>query len=293
MIERAEANVSNSYPLPVLVDAGLSQSDLEALRSAVAALERQSFAMRLAALANKQLSFGSLTLPPRLQAVAASATQKALTAAMKMALASLDAQPAKDSIRIHRRLAALAGGMGGAVGLASLPLELPVSTTIMLRSIAEIAQSEGEDLRQPGAALACLEVFALGGHSTEDNVLEGGGYLVLRALLAKSVSDAARFLAARRIADEAAPALARLIGALAARFSVIVSQKTAAQAIPVIGAISGAAINVAFTEHFQSLARGHFVVRRLERLYGPAAVHAEYARIARSEGYWDDPSQAA
>lgn len=292
MIERAEANVSNSYPLPVVVDAGLSQSDLEALRSAVAALERQSFAMRVAALANRQLSFGSLTLPPRLQAMAASATQKALTAAMKMALASLDAQPAEDSLRIHRRLAALAGGMGGAVGLASLPIELPVSTTIMLRSIAEIAQSEGEDLRQPGAALACLEVFALGGHSAEGNVLEGG-YLVLRALLAKSVSDAARFLATRRIADEAAPALARLIGALAARFSVIVSQKTAAQAIPVIGAISGAAINVAFTEHFQSLARGHFVVRRLERLYGPAAVHTEYARIARAEGFWDDPSQPA
>jgi hypothetical protein len=284
--------VSNSYPLPVLVDHGLSQSDVEALRSAVAALERQSFATRLAGLASRQLSFGSMTLPPRLQAAVASATQKALAAAMKMALASLDAQPAKDSLRIHRRLAALTGGVGGAVGLASLPLELPVSTTIMLRSIAEIAQAEGEDLRHPGAALACLEVFALGGHSAEGNVLEGG-YLALRAVLAKSVSDAARFLTVRQVSNEAAPALARLIGAIGARFGMVVSQKTAAQAIPVIGAISGAAINVAFTEHFQSLARGHFVVRRLERLYTPAVVHAEYARIARAEGYWNDPSQAA
>ena len=284
--------MSNSYPLPVLVDQGLSQSDVEALRSAVAALERQSFATRLAGLASRQLSFGSMTLPPRLQAAVAAATQKALAAAMKMALASLDAQPAKDSIRIHRRLAALTGGVGGAVGLASLPLELPVSTTIMLRSIAEIAQAEGEDLRHPGAALACLEVFALGGHSADGNVLEGG-YLALRALLAKSVSDAARFLTVRQVSSEAAPRSARLIGAIGARFGVVVSQKTAAQAVPVIGAISGAAINVAFTEHFQSLARGHFIVRRLERLYGPAVVHAEYARIARSEGYWDEPSQAA
>ena len=172
--------MSNSYPLPVLVDQGLSQSDVEALRAAVAALERQSFATRLAGLASRQLSFGSMTLPPRLQAAVAAATQKALAAAMKMALASLDAQPAKDSVRIHRRLAALTGGVGGAVGLASLPLELPVSTTIMLRSIAEIAQAEGEDLRHPGAALACLEVFALGGPSAEGNVLEGG-YLALRA----------------------------------------------------------------------------------------------------------------
>ncbi|MGJ0454416.1 MAG: EcsC family protein [Methylocystis sp.] len=284
--------MSHSYPLPVLVDQGLSQSDVEALRSAVAALERHSFATRLAGLASRQLSFGSLTLPPRLQAAVAAATQKALAAAMKMALASLDAQPAKDTVRIHRRLAALTGGVGGAVGLASLPLELPVSTTIMLRSIAEIAQAEGEDLRHPGAALACLEVFALGGHSAEGNVLEGG-YLALRAVLAKSVSDAARFLTVRQVSNEAAPALARLIGAIGARFGMVVSQKTAAQAVPIIGAISGAAINVAFTEHFQSLARGHFVVRRLERLYSPAVVHAEYARIARSEGYWKDPPQAA
>jgi hypothetical protein len=284
--------VANSYPLPVLVDQGLSQSDVEALRAAVVALERQSFATRLAGLAGRQLSFGSMTLPPRLQATVASATQKALAAAMKIALASLDAQPAKDTIRIHRRLAALTGGVGGAVGLASLPIELPVSTTIMLRSIAEIAQAEGEDLRHPGAALACLEVFALGGPSAEGAVLEGG-YLALRALLAKSVSDAARFMTVHQISSEAAPALARLIGAIGARFGMVVSQKTAAQAIPVIGAISGAAINVAFTEHFQSLARGHFVVRRLERLYTPALVHAEYAKIARSEGYWDDPSQAA
>ncbi len=284
--------MSHSYPLPILVDQGLSQSDVEALRSAVAALERHSFATRLAGLASRQLSFGSLTLPPRLQAAVATATQKALAAAMKMALASLDAQPAKDFIRIHRRLAALTGGVGGAVGLASLPLELPLSTTIMLRSIAEIAQAEGEDLRHPGAALACLEVFALGGHSAEGNVLEGG-YLALRAVLAKSVSDAARFMTVRQVSNEAAPALARLIGAIGARFGMVVSQKTAAQAVPIIGAISGAAINVAFTEHFQTLARGHFVVRRLERLYSPAVAHAEYARIARSEGYWDDPSQAA
>ncbi len=281
-----------TYPLPVPLDLGLSESDLAALRAAVAALERQSFAARLAVVAGRRAGLGAMTLPPRLHAAATSAAQKALTAAMKVALASLNGRPAKDSARFHRRLAAVTGGVGGAVGLASLPLELPLSTTIMLRSIAEIARAEGEDLRHPHAALACLEVFALGGHAPEGNVLEGG-YIALRAVLAKSVTDATRFIAARSVADEAAPALARLIGQLAARFGVIVSQKTAAQAVPFIGAISGAAINLAFTEHFQTLARGHFVVRRLERFYGPAAVHAEYVRIARAEGYWGDPSRAA
>ncbi len=46
-----------------------------------------------------------------------------------------------------------------------------------------------------------------------------------------------------------------------------------------IGAVGGAAINLAFVEHFQDLARGHFTVRRLERVYGPELVRAEYDRL--------------
>jgi hypothetical protein len=40
-----------------------------------------------------------------------------------------------------------------------LPIELPVSTVIMLRSIADIARSEGEDLSDP-RRLPCVQVFA-------------------------------------------------------------------------------------------------------------------------------------
>jgi hypothetical protein len=35
----------------------------------------------------------------------------------------------------------------------------------MLRSIADIARSEGEDLADPETALVCAELFALGGHA--------------------------------------------------------------------------------------------------------------------------------
>ena len=55
----------------------------------------------------------------------------------------------------------------------------------------------------------------------------------------------------------------------------------AAQAVPLIGAVGGAAVNLAFTEHFQSLAKGHFTVRRLERAYGAALVREEYERLSR------------
>jgi hypothetical protein len=61
---------------------------------------------------------------------------------------------------------------------------------------------------------------------------------------------------------------------------VVVSQKVAAQAFPVIGALGGAAVNYAFLEHFQDVARGHFTVRRLERIYGKSIIREEYTRLA-------------
>ena len=59
------------------------------------------------------------------------------------------------------------------------------------------------------------------------------------------------------------------------------TQKIAAQTLPIIGALGGAAVNYAFIEHFQEMARGHFTVRRLERAYGKVAARAEYERIAQ------------
>lgn len=272
--------------LPVLYEPGLSASDMEALRMAVAALERQSFTRRIARLTGRQMG---IPIPAEIHRVAMEAAQKALSASLKVALASLEGAPAGgDTTRFHKRLAAVAGGVGGAVGLAGLPFELPVSTTIMLRSIADIARNEGENLRAPETGLACLEVFALGGHP-DDNILEGG-YLAVRGLLAKTVSDAARQMAGRGLAADSAPALVRLITQLSSRFGVVVSQKAAAQAAPLLGALSGAAINLAFTEHFQTLARGHFAMRRLERVYDPVKVRALYAQIAREEGYWENVS---
>ncbi|HEY8578284.1 MAG TPA: EcsC family protein, partial [Beijerinckiaceae bacterium] len=155
-------------------------------------------------------------------------------------------------------------------------------TTLILRAIADIARAEGEDLRDPEAALACLEVFALGGRTTADDHLDSG-YFLVRGLLAQAVSEAAAHVARHGVAQEGAPALVRLIAAIAARFGVGVSQKAAAQAAPVFGAVGGAAINYAFAAHFQSLAHGHFTVRRLERTYGPATVRAAYDALAREQ----------
>jgi hypothetical protein len=127
--------------------------------------------------------------------------------------------------------------------------------------------------------LACIEVFALGGRSKTNDAAETG-YFAVRTALARAVSEAAQYIAERGLAEEGAPAIVRLITQIAGRFSVAVSEKAAAQAVPVIGAAGGAIVNLIFIDHFQDMARGHFVVRRLERFHGADLIRAEYERLA-------------
>jgi hypothetical protein len=181
------------------------------------------------------------------------------------------------SNRVHKLAVAATGAAGGFFGLPALAVELPVSTTAILRSIADIARSEGERLTTPEAKLACLEVFAFGGPSTGDDATTTG-YFATRAALGRAVSEAAQHMARKGAARASAPALVRLITQVASRFGITVAEKLAAQAVPVAGAVGGALINSVFLDHFQGMARGHFIIRRLERTYGPEFVRQEYEK---------------
>ena len=196
---------------------------------------------------------------------------------MRAAVKGLPTDDRPASNRLHMAAVAASGAVGGAFGLATLPVELPLSTTMILRAVAAIARTQGEDLGRPEALLACVEVFALG--SARDAAFGESTYFAVRTLLAKSVTEAARHMIGRGIADEAAPVLARLLSQIASRFGMVVTQKLLAQAVPVIGAVTGAAINATFMNHYQTLARGHFAVRRLERAYGTETVRAAYERL--------------
>jgi hypothetical protein len=208
-----------------------------------------------------------------------SISEAALRAALRAALFTLDGTAKPPSNLLHKAGGAFSGAVGGAFGLPALAIELPVSTSIMFRSIADIARSEGEDLDRPESRMACMEVFALGGRSESDNAAESG-YFAVRAALAKAVSDAVRYAASRGAVKETAPAMVRLIAQVATRFSIPVTEKAAAQAVPAVGAAGGAIINVLFLDHFQAMAHGHFTVRRLERHYGEQQVRDAYAALA-------------
>ncbi len=258
---------------------GMQENDLKDLKKAKKLLENISVAAKITNYIGMPIEKGFELLPDNWSSRIVEISHAALTRAARAAVFTMGNTPGEGSSNIWHKLAvATTGGVGGFFGLPAMAIELPISTTIMLRSIADIARSEGEDIFTDEAKLACIAVFALGGPSSIDDASETG-YFVVRAALARSVTEAAEYIAEKGIVEEGAPALARFIIQVAERFSIQVSEKAAAQAIPAIGAAGGAIINTLFIDHFQDMARGHFIVRRLERKYSYEAVKAAYDGI--------------
>ena len=257
----------------------MAKGDLDDLRYAKTLLENPSLAARISNLLGTPIEKGLEHLPPKWKGVVQKATEKSLGKALNFAIQTMnDRTRPVSSDKTHKILVFATGAGGGSIGLPALTIELPVTTTIMLRSIADIARSEGEHIRLLETKIACLEVFALGGPSKSDDGTETG-YFAVRAGLAHVVSEATKYITEKGLTREGAPALVKLIATLASRFGIIVSEKVAAQAIPLIGAAGGALINTIFIDHFQNMARGHFIIRRLERLYDKDLIRQEYDKL--------------
>jgi len=257
----------------------LSADDLTDLRRARSLLTSPGVAVRFANLLGTPIEELIKHLPSRATRIIQGVSQRALRQALHVALFSLGSDDRlQPDNRWHKILAGASGAVGGAFGLPALAVELPVSTTLILRSIAQIAASEGHSPDHLETRLACLEVFALSGDHRGDNATETS-YWAVRAALSKVVTDTVGILAARGSVAETTPTAIRFVAALAARFGVVVSEQVAAKAIPVLGAAAGAAINVVFMDHFQKMAQGHFIVRRLERRLGTDHVRRAYESL--------------
>jgi hypothetical protein len=258
----------------------MADDDLSELAEAKSLLENPGLTAQLANVIGGPIELGLAKLPQNWSKAVHQAVQKALLRALEVALATLKTNRKRASSEfLHKVAVGASGGIGGAFGLAALPLELPISTTIMLRSIADIAWQEGHDLADVETRLSCLEVFALGGKSDSDDATDSA-YWAVRAVLSKAVSEAATYFAQRGALEGTAPAIVRLMAAISSRFGVVVSEQLAAKAVPVVGAAGGSMINVLFMDHFQAMARGHFIVKRLEKKYGADLVQEVYKTIA-------------
>ena len=256
----------------------MSPEDLTDLKYAKSLLENPGLAARIINLIGAPIEKGFELLPEKWSTVVNKAARVSLKKALTVVVTTLGTSGGRSSDIMHKIFVSVSGAGGGAFGLPALALELPISTTIMLRSIADIARSEGEDLNDPHVKIECIQVFALGGSSKNDDASETG-YFAVRTALARTVSDAAQHIASKGLTQKSAPVLLRLISRVSSRFGVVVSEKVAAQAIPLIGAAGGALINSLFIDHFQDVARGHFIIRRLEKHYGENEVRKQYQQL--------------
>jgi hypothetical protein len=199
-------------------------------------------------------------------------------------LSTLSSVVIKSRAAMHVTAAAILGGFGGAFGIAALPFELPVTTLVILRSIAAIARDFDADLDDPATRLECVSVLSLGGPALGDDTMDSS-YLSSRLALAFLVRDAGRFITGKTtlqlseaLARGAAPEVTRLIGAIANRFGYLALDIAYAEMVPIAGAVGGAALNAYFNKFFNQIAYYHFGLRRLERIYGEEAVQAIYRK---------------
>jgi hypothetical protein len=259
---------------PAPRERSLGEAELRELRWAYDQLEHPSFAARLSSAIGAPIERAINLLPAAWQQRVDRAAERVVRGVLMAAIASLGKTPSGGQHLLHQIAAAAVGAVGGAFGPVTLFAELPLTTAMMLRAIADIAHGQGEDLSSPEAQMACAEVFALGGRSREDDAADTG-YYGLRATL--SFHFAPFTLYGHSGAD--IPAGIHLIRGIAARFGAPISDGVAVKMVPVVGAISGALINLAFMQHFQDVARGHFIVRRLEREFSPEVVRRAYEQI--------------
>lgn len=273
----------------------MDQAEHDFLVEAVKFLENPSLAIRIANSVGKPVEFLHEKLPDKYRNKLSQIVNASLMKCVEVAVKSIPQNSVVDKnisilnkSRMHVATASGLGALGGFVGLASIAVELPLTTTVMLRSIAEIAKANGEDLSQPEALLECIQVFAMGARENPNDDAVNSAYLESRVVFSKLVSKSAEFItrhSAREVLSaiekKTAPDLVLFIGRIAARFKIVVSEKMLAQVVPILGAVGAATINGFFTDHFNKVAHYHYGIKKLERKYGLEFVQDEFKKLSR------------
>lgn len=161
----------------------------------------------------------------------------------------------------NRAAAVLSGATGGWFGLAGIVPDLVASTTVIFNAIQKVARQHGFDTTDAQIRLECLSVFQYG---------EPG-----------EAGDAAAksFLANRVLTN--GQAVSALISRFASGFASKLTAKLGAQAVPILGAATGAAINYAFLDYYERVAQIHFRLLRLSQDHPDLDITAEYAEALR------------
>ncbi len=152
----------------------------------------------------------------------------------------------------------VSGAAGGSGGLATALAEIPVSVTVILNVIRAEARAAGLDPDAVGVREDCLRVFGAGSPLSGDDGVNTSFLTARLALTGQAVQN--------------------LIATIAPRFAAILGQKLAAQAVPVLGAVTGAALNAAFLTYYRELARIRFALVRLSAVHGAEPVNEAFRK---------------
>jgi hypothetical protein len=194
-----------------------------------------------------------LRLAPGLEERLRGLAHALLEQATSVAVIGLDAPRSLARQRLLDVAVVTSGATGGALGLAGFAPDAALTTLAILRAIATEAARNGENPTDAETRRACLEVFLLDGES------------LLRGDSAREEQELPYYAA--RLLLRGQP-VAALLNQAAARYGVVLSQKAVAASIPLLGAATGAALNMGFLSHYRDVARAHFFLRRMERLHG-------------------------
>ena len=256
----------------------ISSEDQKILVNAKQLLESPSLAIKVTNYLGSPIEGALKRIPSSVQNSMNSISQNVLSNCLNLMVNTLNVYDYSEAKNRRHKFAAISSGLLGAGGWGTFPLEMAASTSIILRSIADNARSQGIDLSDSKNRLECLNVLALGGRSEDDDGAETS-YFTIRSLLAYEVNQAARYIAEKGVTEHSAPIIVKMLSTLTARFGLVLSEKAAAVAVPIIGGIGGAAINGIFIDHFQKMAKGHFTMQRLIAKYDLETVENLYKAI--------------
>ena len=181
-------------------------------------------------------------LPKSVRGGLEQATQRALEQAMKVANDSRSVVPDQKGW-LNSAVGAAMGAVGGMGGLPTALAELPVTTTLLLRVIQGVAKEYDFDPSAENVQFDCVQVFSSAGPLEADDGADLG------------------FISARVTLTGAA--VHGLVARVSPRLATVLGQKLAAQTVPVLGAVAGAATNYAYTSYYQEMAHVHLGLRRL------------------------------
>jgi hypothetical protein len=181
-------------------------------------------------------------LPDPVRASLGAASERALWMAVRAANGSRRAIP-DQSPRLNTAIATALGAVGGVGGMPTALVELPATTTMLLRSIQGAARAEGFDPASQNVQFDSIQVFAAAGPFEYDDGADLGFLSVRLSLTGRTVNG--------------------LVSRVAPRLSAALGQKLAARTIPVLGALAGATTNYVYSQYYQQIAQVQFGLRRL------------------------------